>query len=669
MIKSKIKSVKSVGFKTVCDITVDKDKSYISKGGLINHNTTSGDIKKMFVPPPGYILVEVDYSQAELRVVAELAQDKAMIDIFQRNYNIHMATACKINGGIQLYDVAKSAEKDENHKDHLFWVKQKKRAKTINFGILYGQTEKKLSIELECTEAEAKKFITDWYAAYPQVAKWIKAQKAFAHKHGYVKSLFGRKRRLYNIYSDKFGVMLESERQCVDEKTQALTKQGWKGYAQLKVGEEILTKNPQTGLLEWQPIKGLNSYTHTGDMYRTKNNSFDALTTEEHKWLVNKSTHNKTPVFKTTQELSQIHKPMPIHRSGKYKGPEKVLNLSLDYLKLLGIILTDGSLRKYSDKTKPRYGQVWNAVICQAKFKNIPLIDSLIQKLGLAHSRKLRFGHTVYWRFPKQVAEEFNQYIPDKQLTFSFILSLSPEQLLALRDGMLLGDGVRRGKAILTGKKTQADVIQVLNILCGGYSNINTRDNRGRKCHSNKIPNKKGYVEIKHKSYQVSLGKRSYFHHYNNSKGNLISKIKVENQLVWCPTVDNSTWVCRRNGKQYITGNSVNTPIQGTASDFGLLSQIVIREMRMAGEIDFDIQQSHTVHDSIGYYVKPEHVHKLVPILTRICDNPNTLDYFGFQMTQVKMKVSVEVCFPSWFDKKEYSAWDNYVKMVNPTKP
>lgn len=327
MIKSKIKSVKSVGFKTVCDITVDKDKSYISKGGLINHNTTSGDIKKMFIPPPGYILVEVDYSQAELRVVAELAQDKAMIDIFQRNYNIHMATACKINGGIQLYDVAKSAEKDENHKDHLFWVKQKKRAKTINFGILYGQTEKKLSIELECTEAEAKKFITDWYAAYPQVAKWIKAQKAFAHKHGYVKSLFGRKRRLYNIYSDKFGVMLESERQAV------------------------------------------------------------------------------------------------------------------------------------------------------------------------------------------------------------------------------------------------------------------------------------------------------------------------------------------------------NTPIQGTASDFGLLSQIVIREMRMAGEIDFDIQQSHTVHDSIGYYVKPEHVHKLVPILTRICDNPNTLDYFGFQMTQVKMKVSVEVCFPSWFDKKEYSAWDNYVKMVNPTKP
>lgn len=182
----------------------------------IPRGTTAGDIKKMFIPPPGYLLFEVDYSQAELRVVAEIADDVAMIDIFRKNWNIHVATACKINGGIHLYDMVKAILKDENHKDWLFWEKQKKRAKTINFGILYGQTEKKLSKELECTEDEAKEFIKQWYAAYPQVAKWIKRQKKYAHKHGYVRSLFGRKRRLYNIYSEKFGVVLEAERQAVN---------------------------------------------------------------------------------------------------------------------------------------------------------------------------------------------------------------------------------------------------------------------------------------------------------------------------------------------------------------------------------------------------------------------------------------------------------------------
>ena len=62
----------------------------------IPRDTTAADIKKMFVPPPGQLLVEVDYGQAELRIAAELSGDEAMIDIFKRNYNIHVATACKM---------------------------------------------------------------------------------------------------------------------------------------------------------------------------------------------------------------------------------------------------------------------------------------------------------------------------------------------------------------------------------------------------------------------------------------------------------------------------------------------------------------------------------------------------------------------------------------------
>jgi DNA polymerase I-like protein with 3'-5' exonuclease and polymerase domains len=193
----------------------------------IPRDTTASDIKRMFIAPPGYVLLEVDYSQAELRVVAELAKDKRMLKFFREGYNIHVATACQINNAMHRYDEIKAIikkgdsmdgeelKKPEN-KDILFWLKQKKRAKTLNFAILYGQTEKKLSIELDCSEKEAKQFIKQWFKAYPQVAQWIEDMKKFVRKHKYVVSIFGRKRRLYDIDSPKFFMQLEAERQAVN---------------------------------------------------------------------------------------------------------------------------------------------------------------------------------------------------------------------------------------------------------------------------------------------------------------------------------------------------------------------------------------------------------------------------------------------------------------------
>lgn len=182
----------------------------------IPRDTTSADIKKMFIPPPGYLLLEVDYSQAELRVVAEVANETAMIDIFRRDYNIHVATACKANGMLDQYEEVRKILKNPEHPDWLFWEKQKKRAKLLNFGILYGQTEKKLSVELECSEAEAKQFIEEWFEAFPRVRHWIKKQHRLAKQDGYVRNLFGRKRRLHDIYSDQYGRFLEAQRQSVN---------------------------------------------------------------------------------------------------------------------------------------------------------------------------------------------------------------------------------------------------------------------------------------------------------------------------------------------------------------------------------------------------------------------------------------------------------------------
>lgn len=181
----------------------------------VPRTTTNPDIKRAFLPPPGYALLEVDYSQAELRIVAELSKDEAMIEIFKKNYNIHVATACKVYNRLDDYEeikgLIKIGEKMEAHelqapenKEYLFWVKAKKKAKTINFGILYGQGPSKLAEGMGVTIDEAKTFIKQWYKAYPRVKVWIDKQHKKAQKDGYVFNIFGRKRRLPDaLYTDK----------------------------------------------------------------------------------------------------------------------------------------------------------------------------------------------------------------------------------------------------------------------------------------------------------------------------------------------------------------------------------------------------------------------------------------------------------------------------------
>lgn len=236
---SKIKSIKPVGLGTVCDITVAGDHSYIGNG-IINHNSrspnmqniprhlTAPDIKPMFVAPEGYLIAELDYSQAELRIVAELAKEDKMIAYFQKGYNIHVAVAVDAEnvrtGKSYKYEDIYPITKDENHPDHDFWTKKKKNAKTINFGILYEQSPAKLAETMnkeiktgkKVTVAEATEFRLDWLKTFSKIGKWIDGQHKKVRRDGYVMSMWGAKRRLPAIYSDNKGVRMEAERQSVN---------------------------------------------------------------------------------------------------------------------------------------------------------------------------------------------------------------------------------------------------------------------------------------------------------------------------------------------------------------------------------------------------------------------------------------------------------------------
>lgn len=196
----------------------------------IPRDTTASDIKRMFIPDRDCILLECDYSQAELRVVAEWANEKTMIEWFKIGRNIHVASACRANKCEDRYDEIFKITKNEDHPDHVFWTKRKKRAKTINFGILYEQSPKKLKETLEkdgekVSLKQAEKYMAQWFKDFPAVHKYMKNQHAFVKKHGYVLTAFGFKRRLPNIDSSNYGLMLQAQRQSTNTPAQGTAAQ------------------------------------------------------------------------------------------------------------------------------------------------------------------------------------------------------------------------------------------------------------------------------------------------------------------------------------------------------------------------------------------------------------------------------------------------------------
>jgi len=185
----------------------------------IPRDTTASDIKRMFIAPPGKLLLQLDYSQAELRVLAAEAKEHTMIDWFQRGHDVHLASAC-LKWNVD-YDEAFEYWKNEDHEKHKEWKAKRKQAKTINFGIVYGQTAKKLSASLSTDDYrvsmdEAQEFLDNFNEQFPAIANHIRRQQKYAKRNGYVYNLFGRKRRLPNVESDNWGKKAEALRQAIN---------------------------------------------------------------------------------------------------------------------------------------------------------------------------------------------------------------------------------------------------------------------------------------------------------------------------------------------------------------------------------------------------------------------------------------------------------------------
>lgn len=163
-------------------------------------NDDGREIRKAFIPDHGHTFFSADYSQIELRLVADISKDPALVEAFLAGEDIHRATAAKIYHE-QISDVSDD---------------QRRKAKTANFGMIYGISAFGLSERLQIPRAEAKQLIEDYFKTFPGVRRFMDDSVALAREKGYVETLFGRRRMLPDIASRNAVVRGYAERNAIN---------------------------------------------------------------------------------------------------------------------------------------------------------------------------------------------------------------------------------------------------------------------------------------------------------------------------------------------------------------------------------------------------------------------------------------------------------------------
>ena len=158
-------------------------------------------IRKAFIPTQmGNLLLAADYSQIELRIMAHMSQDPVLVESFRNNEDIHTRTAAEVFG-VPMEAVTKA---------------QRRNAKAVNFGIIYGQSDYGLSKELGIPRQEAKQYIEGYFEKYSGVRQWIDQTIAQVRQDGYITTMFGRRRYINDINSKNFNLRSFAERTAVN---------------------------------------------------------------------------------------------------------------------------------------------------------------------------------------------------------------------------------------------------------------------------------------------------------------------------------------------------------------------------------------------------------------------------------------------------------------------
>jgi len=341
---------------------------------------------------------------------------------------------------------------------------------------------------------------------------------------------------------------------CVDDATDILTKRGWLRREQLKVGDIALTINPATRQIEWQKVTHKNEFDYNGELNRWKSSKFDALTTDDHRWLADgcgvmgghwslrsKQGLGSASHFTATAVAQDMTSKRLIVGGGTPVVNDIVDPVSDDIVELAGWYVTEGT----DSKCKP------GLVVSQSESHNpryCDRINGLAERLrvagGTATLIKRNAGtSTRQWYFGGQCGLEVKRLCPDRQLTPEFLCRLNHRQLVLLYKTIMDADGHRhkgRNGSKVTDIFSQKDrqrteSFQMLAAMIGKRSSYRT-------------------YHIARYGYDMHSSTA-----YSSPRATVCKLTRTKEHYegkVWCPTTANGTWMARRNGFTYWTGNS-----------------------------------------------------------------------------------------------------------------
>jgi DNA polymerase-1 len=210
--------------------------------------------RQAFIPEKGHLFLSADYSQIELRVLAHLSQDPALVDTFRRDQDVHQETAARVFGELSLIDMEE----------------QRRRAKIINFSIIYGASAYSLAKGLGTSNSEAQRFIDRYYEKYPKVKEFLESKVAEATEKGFSETLFGRLRQVPELrQQDKLtqqagrrmalntpiqGTAADLMKKAMIDIWQELKNRHFKSKMILQVHDELVFEVPES---ELKAIEGL----------------------------------------------------------------------------------------------------------------------------------------------------------------------------------------------------------------------------------------------------------------------------------------------------------------------------------------------------------------------------------------------------------------------------
>jgi len=203
------------------------------------------ELRRFFIAPPGYVLIDADYSQIELRVLAHISEDENMIEAFSQGADIHKTTAAQVFG-VRVEDVT----------PHM-----RRSAKAVNFGIVYGISDFALGQDLGVPRAEARRYMDAYLERFSGVRSYMERIKKQAAVQGYVSTLYGRRRYLPELKSPNYNIRSFGERVALNAPIQgtaadiiklamiavdrALSEEGLRSRLLLQVHDELIVEAPE----------------------------------------------------------------------------------------------------------------------------------------------------------------------------------------------------------------------------------------------------------------------------------------------------------------------------------------------------------------------------------------------------------------------------------------